>query len=99
METARGNAVVPGAPVAPFAPVGPWMGATGPKVGRMAVTRVSTPVCGGGFSTGGQIIDLTASFPSNSAGTPTASGTNPTSRTARFASATGSNTAYVLCTP
>jgi hypothetical protein len=56
-------------------------------------------VGGGGFSTGGQNIDLTASFPSNSTGTPTASGTNPTSWTARFASATGSNTAYVLCTP
>src|ERR671932_634616 len=56
-------------------------------------------VGGGGFSTGGGSGDLTASFPSNSTRAPTTTGTNPTSWTARFASATGSNTAYVLCVP
>ena len=56
---------------------------------------------GGGGSTGGGGTNITQTYPAaDAAGTPATNGTiNPRFWTAKFASATGSNTAYALCVP
>jgi hypothetical protein len=54
---------------------------------------------GGGGSTGGAGTNLTQSYPStDTSGTAATNGsTNPRFWTVKFATATGSNTAYALC--
>src|SRR5262249_6984112 len=111
---ARGAAGAAGAaaPQGATGPQGPT-GATGPA-GTTTITVVSaagnnavqTATCasgqhaiGGGASTANNNQQGYASYPSTSNGTAVTNGTNPTSWTAKFTAATGSNTAYALCVP
>ena len=62
--------------------------------GRTTLLRVAGS--GGNAQT---VPNFQGTFPSNSAGTPQTTGTNPTSWTATFSVADASNTVYAICAP